>query len=397
MISTATFKRKMICSVLILLSFISNGQSITLNQGTIIQNEYYAEIPFEYVNSKIIIPVVIQDKTYRFLLDTGAPNCITLKLKNSLNTKVIQQISVTDANNNKSIMDVVALPELSIGGIVFQNAVALAYADDKNIIYDCFAIDGFIGSNLLRNSILQIDTKNKVIRITDDLAKVMVNEKQNSKLTLIGNQSSPFIWIQLNGKKSAKEQVLIDTGMAGFYDLSNRVYSIFKDKTEIKLVSTGTGSNSLGMFENSKNDDLYRVRIPELTITEAKFTSITTTTTSDKNSRIGMGFLEYGIGTLDFKNKKFYYSAYNATTDLHETLLPFSPTLSNNKLTIGVVWDANLKSKISTGDEIIEINGINYEQYAICDLITKPSVFKNITIKEVVVKKIGGAIVKVSL
>ena len=383
--------------LLVVLSFACNAQKITLNQGNTLQKNYNSELPFEYVNSKIIIPVVIENKTYRFLLDTGAPNCISLQLKKELNAKVIQQLAVTDANNTKSMMDIVTLPELSIGGITFLNSLALAYTEDKNIIFDCFEIDGFIGSNLLRNSVLQIDTRNKILRITDDLDSVLTDKKRGTKIALLGNQSSPFIWIKITGKKSAKEQVLLDTGMKGFYDLSNRAYKIFKDKTEIELLHTGNGSASLGMFENTQTNTMYKVLVPEITIAETKFTNITTTTTSDSNSRVGIDLFEHGLGTLDYKNKRFYYKAYKDTTDLSEIELPFSPTIVNNKLVIGIVWKESLKDKITTGDEIIEINGVNYEQYLICDLITKDSPFKNLLIQELVIKKTDNTIIKISL
>jgi hypothetical protein len=52
--------------------------------------------------------------------------------------------------------------------------------------------------------------------------------------------------------------VLLDTGMKGFYDLSN-IYKIFKDKTEIELLHTGNGSASLGMFENTQTNTMYKV------------------------------------------------------------------------------------------------------------------------------------------
>jgi hypothetical protein len=31
----------------------------------------------------------------------------------------------------------------------FENSVALSSNDDKNLVFDCFNLDGFIGSNLL--------------------------------------------------------------------------------------------------------------------------------------------------------------------------------------------------------------------------------------------------------
>jgi predicted aspartyl protease len=390
-------KKTIICSLFVLFFFSGNAQKITMNQGNTVQQNYYTEIPFEYVNSKIIIPVVIHNKTYRFLLDTGAPNCITQRLKNELNATLVKQLPVTDANNNKSVMDIVTLPELSIGGVTFQNTVALAYREEKNIVFDCFAIDGFIGSNLLRNSILQIDIKNKLVRITNDLEKIAINKKNVTKVALLGNQSNPFIWIKINGEKSVKEQVLIDTGMKGFYDLSNRAYNIFKNKTEIKVLSKGNGSNSIGLFDNTKSSEQLRLLVPEITISKTKFTAITTTTTDDKNSRIGIDFLEYGIGTIDYQNKKFYFSAYSDTNNLSEVLQPFSPTILNNQLSVGIVWDENLKNKITSGDEILEMNDVNYQQYEICDLITKPSIFKNLIIKVLVIKRADGSILKVTL
>jgi hypothetical protein len=51
--------------------------------------------------------------------------------------------------------------------LFFENSVALSSNDDKNLVFDCFNLDGFIGSNLL-NSILQIDTRNKTLIITND-------------------------------------------------------------------------------------------------------------------------------------------------------------------------------------------------------------------------------------
>jgi predicted aspartyl protease len=397
MILNTILKRNTIYLLFLVFTFPSTAQNITLNKGNTKQENYYAEIPFEFVNGKIIIPVIIKNKTYRFLLDTGAPNCITSKLNNSINAQFIQQITVTDANSNKSIMNIVDLPELSIGNIVFQNTVALAYVEEKNLIFDCFKIDGFIGSNLLRNSVLQINLQKKIIIITNDIKKVETNKKEVSKITLIGNQSSPLVWINLIGNKSIKEQVLIDTGMAGFYDLSKRVYDSYKDKVDIKILATGSGSSDLSLFENTKIAEQMRLLVPEIKVSKTKFTNIITTTSSDNNSRIGIVLLQYGIGTLDYKNKKFYYSAFSRTNDLNEKLQPFSPTINNNKLSVGIVWDDNLKDKITNGDEIIEMNGINYEQYEICDLITKPSIFKNLTLTEIVVKKTNGSILKVKI
>nr|WP_315207336.1 retropepsin-like aspartic protease [uncultured Flavobacterium sp.] len=188
--------------IFIIFTNICLAQDINLNQGNAKNPNYYSEIPFEYVNGKIIIPVQINNKTYKFLLDTGAPNCISKNLTINLNPKILNEIKVSDADDNKSVLNVVELPDLIIGNIAFENSLALSYNEEKNLVFDCFNIDGFIGSNLLRNSIIQINIKKKTLTITNEKSKLKFNNKNGTKLTLIGTQSSPYIWIKIKGKSS---------------------------------------------------------------------------------------------------------------------------------------------------------------------------------------------------
>lgn len=385
--------------VLLLIAF-SNfcfAQNISVNKGNTQEQNYYSEIQFEYVNGKIIISVIINEITYRFLLDTGASNLITKKLASILNPKSLQEIKVEDANDNKSSMNVVELPNLTIGDIVFENSVALSSNDENNLVFDCFNLDGFIGSNLLRNSIVQIDIKNKNLIITNDATKLKLNKKKSLTLSLIGIQSSPYIWIKLKGEKSGKEQVLLDTGMKGFYGVSSRNYSLFKDEKIFKLLVYGTGTESIGIFGNSKNTTQKSLVLPKMEITNSNFLNISTITTNDDNSKIGIELFEKGTATIDFLNKKFYYEQFENNIDLTEKFSKFSATILNNKFSIGIVWDEKLKDIIYTGDEIIEINDKNYENYLLCDLINKKSIFTDIEIIKLKIKNKNGEVKTINL
>ena len=383
--------------IFIIFTNICLAQDINLNQGNAKNPNYYSEIPFEYVNGKIIIPVQINNKTYKFLLDTGAPNCISKNLTINLNPKILNEIKVSDADDNKSVLNVVELPDLIIGNIAFENSLALSYNEEKNLVFDCFNIDGFIGSNLLRNSIIQINIKKKTLTITNEKSKLKFNNKNGTKLTLIGTQSSPYIWIKIKGKSSGKEQVLLDTGMKGFYDISTRNYNLFKKENIFQLIAIGNGSQRIGLFGNSTIKEQVKVLLPEMKISNSSFLNISTISTNDNNSRIGIDLFENGIGTIDFKNKKFYFDEYEINKDLSEKPLGFSPTIINEKLSIGIVWDEKLKEKIYVGDEIVEINGKNYENYLLCDFINKISIFKGIQVTEIKVRNKNGEIKIISL
>lgn len=368
------------------------AQNFNLNKGETETENYFTVVNFEFVNGKIIVPVVINNLTYKFLLDTGAPNLLSKKTSAILNPKLINKIDVNDANGNKSSMNIVEISNLSIGNINFKNSLALSSEDEKNLVFDCFNIDGFIGSNLLRNSIVQIDINKKTLIITDNIKNLRINKKNSSKLTLFGIQSSPYIWIKLSGEDSGKEQVLLDTGMKRFYSISNKHLNLFEKAKIFEVNAIGNGTESIGLFGNSIANSHKRLLLPKLKISTSNFLNITTITTNDDNSKIGINLFEKGIGTIDFKNKKFYFDEYAIDTDLTEKQIGFSPTILNKKLSIGIVWDENLKNIIFTGDEIIAINNINYENYPICDFISKESIFKDIVIEKITIKNKEGEI-----
>lgn len=348
----------------------SFSQNNVFKGRLITEKNYYAELEFEFISEKIIVPIIIENKTYRFLLDTGAPNLISAKLKSVITTTSIKKINITDANNRRSSMEIVSIPEIMFGGVSFKNCPTLVDANEENLIFDCFGVDGIIGSNMLQKSIVQIDLKENMIRLTDKRSKLNLNKKDATRLYLVGNQKSPYIWINLKGNNNARERLLIDTGMKGFYDLSKRNFNVLQKDKIFKVHHAGTGSKSIGFFGAAEKNKHYRISIDTLKINGCVFTDVITETTNDNNSRIGAEVLKYGIMTIDYLNKKFYYSPFKAINDLQKKLLGFSPTIINNKLVVGVVWDKNLQKEIGYGDEIIKLNTMLVDKIPICDFIT---------------------------
>jgi len=381
----------------ILISQVCVSQNFNLNKGTVQTKDYYSEISFEYVKSKIIVPVEIEGKNYRFLLDTGAPNIISQELSQIIKNDSLATIPITDINQKKKDLKVVSIPKLVLGDVVFENSAALVYDLKLNKIIDCFQIDGFIGSNMLRNSIVQIQLKNNMLTITNDKKRLHLNRKNASKLKLLGIQSSPFIWMNLFGNGKAKEQVLIDTGMIGFYDMSNKDFKIFHDKDIIRFIDSSTGSHTGGLFKSDTKTEQYRSLIPKIKIGNSTFINFVTTTTHDKFSKIGTDILDYGNMTIDYKNERFYFEPFKKETDLKKKELGFDPAFVNDKIVVGFVWDKDLKELISYGDEIIEVNHIIIKNSDLCDLAIKKSIFKNSEKFSLRIKKQNGDIIELEL
>lgn len=348
------------------------GQTgFTFNKGGTDQVHYYSSFQYENVNDIIIINIKIKDKTRRFILDTGAPTTISTKLFEEIKPEIITKISITDANAAKDSVVVVSLNEIVVGDIVFRNIPTLV--SKPYVPFDCLEVDGLIGSNLLRNSIVQIDEKNKKIIITDDAKNLNLNPKQSSKLWL-DRQSSPVLWIKLkNNKQEAKEQLLFDSGMQGLYDLSLRQLASFNKYNIFEELGKSSGINGMGLHGMAKDTVIYRFRLPVMEINGAKLLNVVTETTMDENSRIGAALTHYGVVTVDYKNKKFYFDPFTLTDiDASEKQFPANIIPKNNKLYIGTVWGNQLNTKISTGDQVVAIDGVNCEIFNFCDFLLNP-------------------------
>jgi hypothetical protein len=375
-----------------LFPLIVNGQ-FNFNKGGANQENYFSVIPYNMENNKIIISVNIYGKNRKFILDTGAACTISKALFNELQIKKNSITNVADQSGKIKSYGITTINQISFGGVLFDSIPCLI--DENPVLYECLKVDGILGSNLLRNSIVQF-APNKEIILTNDVSKLKLNPKDSSVLFLTPNQSLPYFWITLNGKKSAKNQVLFDSGMDGFYDLSLSLsyYKIFRKA--ICLISKSWGANTYGFNGVADNTSTHLLRVPLLNINNSSFYNVTTQTTSNNNSRIGVDLLKYGTVTVDYLHKKFYYAPFKEEVDLFKTHFPISLSYKNNKLTVGIIWSRKLKRKISVGDQIIAINNVSYENPDLCSLIHE-RLLKEQNEATLTIKREDGTIVNIGI
>lgn len=376
---------------IILSLFLTNfciAQPFSLNQGGTNQKDYFSKISYENIMGKIIVTASIKNKPYRFILDTGAPNGISKSLYNEFKPQILTKISIVDQSGANDSILIVSMDSITIGGIVFNNIPTIVI--ENRIILDCFNADGFIGSNMLRNSIVRFSSMDRTITFTDNREKLLLNKHQSSDIFLTPTQSSPYIWIKHKNKKKAKEQLLFDSGMDSFFSLSLTHYFFFQGKNIFNLNSQGNGSNTLGLHGIAKDTIQYRVSVPEMIINGAKFQNLSFQTTNNNDSRIGSKLLNYGIVTIDYKNKKFYFEPFSEIANLKEKQFPISPTFIDDKLVVGIVWGKKYQNQITVGSKIIEINNENFENTKPCDFLTKLSPFQTLDTMQLKLKDKEG-------
>jgi hypothetical protein len=333
------------------------------------QNSFYTELNYEWVNEKIIIPVEIEGKMYRFILDTGAPVIISNGLKNNISSVFLQKLNISDANNKKGSMVLEKIPLLEIGGVRYKNVPCLIANDQTEKLLDCFHAEGFIGSNLLKKSIIQILPKEKKIKLTDKKRRLSLDKRKSVKMKFPDRQKTPYFWVHYGGKETANEEIYLDTGMEGFFDLCRKHFNYFRKHDVFDVVSEGSGSSSIGVFGVEDSTMQYKVAIPELLIGKTVLRNVTAETTDNANSRIGSRILDYGNITVDYIHGRLYFEPFENPVDVNEKTFGFDAIYRNGKVIVGIVWDKALKEKIKTGDRILMINEVDMRNFSLCDYI----------------------------
>jgi len=363
---------KRIFTFLVLLFFACSlqAQFTTLNQGKIKQKKYLQEISYQEIVGYIIIPVTINGKVYKFLFDTGATLAISDKIYKELNLKVIRQINAVDASGEGKPISFILLPEIDIQGITFRNTPGAVFHEnsDASKLAECLGIDGIIGSNMLRNSLVQFDAQKKQIIIANDIKNILPPNSKYQKIKLSFWQKAPFINITMQkGVQKVENSVLFDTGDNG------RLFTLSLNELNdsvVEVLAESEGSFSIGAHGFYNKQRHLLLRIPELVVNRLIFTDVIATTTQDKKSRLGVKFLQYGKTTLDYKKKRFYFEPFDniKTDELSEMPRAVDFNVQNNKLVVGIIWDKQLESKINLGDVVLSINGVDLQSMGFCEL-----------------------------
>jgi len=364
-------------AVLLALPFEVSSQRVRLNKGKPASRKYLSSVNYREARGKIIVPVVIEGETYSFLFDTGAPNLITKELSEKISSRQLNLINVRDSNDSSRKLEVISIPTISLGSAEFVDTPTIVNDPDSNFILDCFQVDGIIGSNMLRKSVVHIDSENHILSVSNDPEHFNLSGLEAIELSLSDGQSSPYMWIRLKGEGKALEYVLFDTGMNGFYDMSLDNYDKLQELGAFDKIESGRGTKGIGLFNNSESRTHFRVTIPQIDIGSHDFRNVSSVTMTADRSRIGSEILKYGKVTIDYKNSRLYFEPFEGPRDLFEKELGFSPTIRDGEVIVGIVWSEELPEKLNYGDKILSINGKKIAGEDPCEFVSQPSPFKS--------------------
>lgn len=309
------------------------------------------------------LPVTINDKTYRFILDTGSAGVVydvsfrSILGKSKKNEKV---------NSEAGIFELAAFdsPEAFIGKIRLKTTSNVVMSDLKSI-REWSGVDyyGVIGMSFLRKHILKIDFDKGEVLFLKSL------EKDPGQALAISYQHGVIYTEALLPGLEPKEKFLIatgsDTNVSG--TISNRDINMLTTSHMAKRLSSNQESISLSGSTVKKVD----FRLNSFTLGPFTVRNPIFSTSKKADNQLGLGYLSRFVVTFDFPRKVMYLKkgkAYDLPDGRDRSGLRIArhagKTVATEVGLFSPAWWAGIRPQ----DEILRIEGYSAKQTSLYSL-----------------------------
>ena len=323
-------------------------------------------IPFEFSQNRILISASVNGTERKFLFDTGASSLLLNKELLS-GEDTYRGDSARDANGVRIAVNMADVRELRLGKLHFNHYPATLWDMNENSLFNCEGVDGLIGSEILQNLSVKIDTRNQRLILTDRKNHFKAEKGKRRRMKVIAN--CPLLDIKLF-RRLQETGVLFDTGAPELYDLCDEVFILLKNRMPKKIERCVTdcayGASSIGITGAGRDTLRYRLRFDWMKIGPVTFRNVMTETHTGVTSRVGAGLLNYGQLILDFPRKQYLFMPYDGISsvilpDTGGSGISFIP--EEGRIKIGLVWENSKAYRIGVrrGFVVKEVNGYNVE------------------------------------
>ncbi|MDT0553950.1 retropepsin-like aspartic protease [Urechidicola vernalis] len=338
-----------------------------IKNGEIEQKEFNTSIEFEIKNDLIIVPVQIENNTYHFLLDTGAPFSISKELQSKFNFKTVSEGTLRDSDNSQISVDYVSIPKIKLNEVIFLKQVAFVGDFNKNPIIECLGIDGIIGSNMMRFCNWKIDSKNKKIHISNEEFKLKNHDSIKMKFKPNRQYS---IKISTHLGKSRITNLTLDYGSNGGLTVPQKIYDTLVNRTIIKesLLEYGVASSGLG--GKLKNINRKFSRVDSLALGNVISNNVPIKT--GKSGLLGTEVLSKHIVAINWSSQSLVFEKYPYEIEVAFKTFGLKIGVKNNSYFVSAIVKNSPAEKagIEPNMEVLNFNHIDFSNASYCDYIS---------------------------
>lgn len=360
-------KQLLLFTFIFFLLYSCSSWQKTIQYGSL-QNETFEEaVGIEVINGLIVMPVVINGKTYRFLFDSGAPLSISDKLQDQFEYKTVSKGHMVDSDKNRVKIIYVQVDTISIGDVPFVDQTALVINFEGNPFIACLGLDGIIGSNLMRFCNWEINYQDSLISFSN----ASISEKPDSAIAIPFTSDNQYdIQLDLHFGESTISNMKVDYGSNGSISLSKNDFNDLKEKGTFGDIFNETGTDQSGIIGdpiNIKNQITIKdtIKIGDLILDNVWIGT-------GKSKLIGKKILSRYVVTIDWEHKQLYLAAVDSADKSQETYgIGIGLTDDNKFIVRSVIENSTAYQKgIKPNMQIIKIDSLDFTTtHTLCDYV----------------------------
>ena len=328
----------------------------------------------------ILVPVQIDDKVYRFCLDTGSSQGMVYANSNIPDLVPLGNIISRDANNHVDTVQVIQLPPFTLPTNSSQLTISgyVASLMPRHSISDKY--DAIIGFDLFNRGICaKIDKQRGLLILTDEKKLFRAEEKVGYTLRYKLKWFVPYLYVSPFVRHT--DEALFDTGAPLFYTMSRESFdehlasdlaNLHKNLgagIERQVEGRAEGHLTLGGFGLEKKDEVVFLHLDRLKWGDFAFTDLHTITTQGA-SKIGAKLLDFGSVIINPFRKHITFQPYPnevpsseegpGVSSVHVGNKQFSVAFVPYKgqAAVGLIWEGSppYKAGMRQGDVILQID-----------------------------------------
>ena len=340
-------------------------------------------IHYEFIQGKIVIPVVVNGVKVKYIVDTGGQTGTDwehVKAMGGVATGASRSIS--DHNDMKALYQIAEVENVQLSLNYTLSKMKTMVLPVIGSFRGIGAV-GILGGDAFAQSVVTFDARKQIMVINYPYRPDRLKLTDGVEM-FPGDTHHSIINVNLGG---VEKQVLFDTGADGFLLLTA---NDFKDieiyrkilecnagcigKNNFKDIEAagkgektahGFGINGVGLEGLSHPVDMNKVNVKEMTVLGKKFTNAGSVISDKSTTLVGVDLLQYGKVVIDYMRNRFYFFPFDseiadmggAPKTWNVSILP-----ANERFEITTVWDS-MKDVVNFGDQVVDINGTDITKF----------------------------------
>lgn len=324
---------------------------------TISKQDFVDTLQIEFDRHRILLPIEIEGKKYRFLFDTGATQGVVFTNSRVPYIKEVGNVVSFDINNHSDTVRVVQLPAFRLGSLLIDGY--LATVGRSSAITRGY--DGIIGFDLINKGLCcKIDVENHRMILTDRKKFFAQEEGYEVKYKLSG--FVPYVWVSPFMRHM--DRALFDTGFSHFYTMNRESFQqhVYKSRqVAAQVEGRAVGQHTIGMHGVERADTVYFLALDRLKWDDFAFRDVHIVT-QEGSSHIGAELLDYGSVIINPFKKRILFQPNKTKTDeitISNKQFQMSIIPMNGRPAIGLIREESeaYRNGLRQGDIILKVNG----------------------------------------